>query len=196
MKSSLSQPLCWLIAFAVAAAAAWFLVLPMHQRILPQMLRTGTEQMIAQWRDAMLAYKADHGSFPPGDLASMKEESWINALHRQNKLEKLYIDKYSIRTRHVVPVDGWDNALFFDYDGTGDLSNIRSAGPDGKFGTGDDIVSRDCPQRNIPVPEDLLDQSARRKKDAEKKKDEAEAAEKDPPTGPTPAADPPKSAAP
>ncbi len=168
----------WFLAIGVIAVAGWIMVRPMTHTVLPAMLRAGNEQILASWRDALVAYKKEFGTFPPTDLCDTREESILNALNKQNPKELQFLDLPAIRLNLIVPVDAWGQALIFDYERNGDLSYIMSAGQDGKFQTEDDMNSRDARQRNIPIPEDILDERtrSRRAAQAEAAKQEAEKA--------------------
>lgn len=154
----------WFLAFAAVAVAAYFLINPFRTVAMPRLLRGGTEQIIAQWKDAMLAYKADEGEFPPVDPEMEPTDSYIFHLTGENKLKKEYLDRNSVRIHIFVPKDGWDRPLIFDPEKKGDLSRIVSMGEDGIHGTPDDIDSLNVKQRHIPVPADLVDERAARRK--------------------------------
>jgi hypothetical protein len=143
----------WFIALAALPLVAWLFV-RVPQKIMPVMLAGGTEQMIAQWRDALLAYKQDHGKFPVQKEELNFGESLISCLTEENPLGQPYLDLDSVVIRQTLPMDGWNNPLRFDPDNTGDDAHIISAGPDGIFNTADDISSRDVKQRHLPVPVD------------------------------------------
>jgi Type II secretion system (T2SS), protein G len=142
----------WILGLLSLSLVGWlFLRMP---REIHKMVSGGTEQVLAQWRDAMLAYKADQGHFP-----SIKEdrnlgESLLDALAPSEGDEKIYLDRTTVSSSGSLPVDGWGNFLTFDPLQNGDLSHVVSSGPDGIPGNGDDIDSQRVPQRNLPVPPD------------------------------------------
>lgn len=172
----------WLLAFALIPILGWILVRPIRNTVLPQLVREGTDQILAQWRDALLAYKADEGQFPPleNQLAEDgrimgEDEARMAALLYRNKAEKAYLDKTSVRLEFAVQgIDPWQTPLAFDPLKNGDQSHIVSAGPDLQFGTADDIDSRNAIQRNLEVPLEMLNERDRRRVEATKaEKDKA-----------------------
>lgn len=143
----------WILALAAIPLVAW-LFARVPRTILPTMVAQGTEQILAQWRDAMLDYKKDNGKFPERSTELNFGESIMGALTEDNPLKKVYLDTSSVRVSQTVPLDGWDSPLTFDPDGNGDMSHIISSGPDGVYKTADDIDSLKVKQRNLPVPPD------------------------------------------
>lgn len=154
----------WLLTFALIPFLGWILIHPMKDKVMPELLRGGTEQILAQWRDAMIAFKADEGAFPQMIEGFTKDESRFTGLTGQNKAQKEYLDRHSIRVvLGSKPVDAWETQLVFDPQNTGDQTHIVSAGLDLVIGTEDDIDSLKVPQRNLAVPVELLDEKSRRK---------------------------------
>lgn len=183
----------WLLTFALIPFLAWILIHPMKDKVMPELLRGGTEQILAQWRDAMVAFKAEEGEFPQMIEGFTKDESRFTVLTGQNKAQKEYLDRHSIKM--IVgskPVDAWETQLVFDPQNTGDQTHIISAGPDLTIGTEDDIDSLKVTQRNLPVPVELLDDKTRRKLEFNKataakqakKGEKAEGGDKDQPAEP------------
>lgn len=139
----------WLLAITLVVLSGWILVRSMQRTVMPGVLRSGTEQILALWRDAMLAYQKDEGRFPPldGNGEKSSDHLRLDALTGDNKAEKEYLVYSSIRTIiDVIPVDAWETPLHFDPQ---DASHITSAGPDLTMGTADDIDSRNVKTRNI-----------------------------------------------
>ena len=144
----------WLLALGVIAVSSWALLRPMQHTVVPHLLHGGTEQILAQWRDALNAYKADEGQFPPTDLKSSVGESRLAALTGENAAKKDYLDRNSvaIATNNFAAVDAWYLPLSFDPEKTGDFAHVVSSGPDRTFGTADDIDSRAVKNLHLTPP--------------------------------------------
>ena len=153
----------WLIVIVLVPLLGWALMRPMHKTVMPDLLNRGTEQILAQWRDALLAYKADEGQFPSADLKDTMEESRIAALTGDNKAKKDYLDRDAVANAGVIPIDAWGTHLFFDPTRMGDQSHILSAGPDKMLGTPDDLDSTNVTNLHLPAPADPTDEKVRRK---------------------------------
>ena len=134
----------WLIVMVVLAGSGWALLRPMQHTVMPKLLRSGTEQMLAHWRDALLAYQKDEGQFPPADLKATADESRYAALcsATENKAHREYLTRFQVALDILIPIDAWETPLAFDPEHRGDQAHIVSAGPDLKMGTADDIDSR------------------------------------------------------
>ena len=152
----------WILALAAIPLVVW-LFLRVPRNIMPTMVTNGTEQILAQWRDALLDFKKDNGKFPERNEERNFGESIMGSLTEDNPLKKIYLDISSVRISQTVPVDGWDTPLTFDPDGNGDMAHIISNGPDGVYQTADDIDSLKVPQRHLPVPPDPSDDKAKSK---------------------------------
>jgi Type II secretion system (T2SS), protein G len=152
----------WLISLAALPLVVW-LFLRVPQKIIPQLLNDGTEQIIVQWREALTAYKKDHGKFPEQQEGLNFEQSMVECLTGNNPDKKRYLNPATVRISHTLPVDGWDTSLYFDPLSNGDMAHIRSSGPDGVLGTPDDIDSKNLRQRNLAAPDDPTDDRAKSK---------------------------------
>lgn len=142
----------WLLAITLVMVSGWMLVRSVQRTVMPGMLRSGTEQILAIWRDAMLAYEKDEGKFPPLEGQGAVDHARMGALTGNNKAKKEYLAYSSVRTIiDVVPVDAWETPLQFD---PKDPSHVISAGPDLKVGTADDIDSRTVKTRDIRLPQE------------------------------------------
>ena len=153
----------WLIVIVLVPLLGWALMRPMRKTVMPDLLNRGTEQILAQWRDALLAYKADEGQFPPADLKDTPEESRMAALTGENKAQKEYLDRDGVAFAGIIPIDAWETHLFFDPMRTGDPSHILSAGPDKMINTSDDLDSTNVTNLHLPPPVDPNDDKVRRK---------------------------------
>ena len=153
----------WLLVIVLVPLLGWALTRPMRKSAMPDLLTRGTEQILAQWRDALLAYKADEGQFPPEEDKGSSTESRLAALTTENKAQKEYLDRDSVAFAGVIPIDAWGTHLFFDLTRTGDQSHVTSAGPDKMLGTPDDLDSTNVTNLHLPVPVDPNDERVRRK---------------------------------
>jgi hypothetical protein len=143
----------WIISLPAMLLVYW-LFARVPRSIMPQMQVGGTEQIMVAWRDSLGAYKKDYGTFPEAMEDRTYEQAMVERLAGENPEKKQYLNPALVRINHTVPVDGWDNYLQFDPLQNGDRSHLRSSGPDGVFGTPDDIDSVNLRQRNLPAPED------------------------------------------
>ncbi len=138
----------WLLAGAFIPLVVWvFARVP--QRILPQMMTTGTTQIIIQWRDALAAYHEEFGHYPEALEGRTQEDSRAFALSGTNPKSKKFLDLSSVVIHYAYPMDGWDHKLHFDPDKTGDDTHIISDGPDGLPHTADDIDSAHLPSQAV-----------------------------------------------
>ncbi len=165
----------WIISLAALPFVAW-LFSRVPQKIMPQLVIGGTEQIIVQWREALIAYQKDHGKFPEELQDRNFEQALVESLTGDNPAKKSYLNLATVRINHTVPMDGWENSLYFDPLKNGDLTHIQSGGPDGIWGTPDDIDSKNLRQRNLPPPEDPSDDRARPKSKTATKNPTAEPA--------------------
>jgi general secretion pathway protein G len=89
-----------------------------------------TVAVISEIKTALEVFKKDNGSYPNGlnDLVTKPTNASAHWHH--------YMDK--------VPLDPWKNPFIFAFPGKHNTNgyDLSSAGPDGKFGTADDIVNR------------------------------------------------------
>jgi hypothetical protein len=157
----------WLLSMAGTSLVMW-LFLRVPQKILPQMQADGTRQILALWRDAMLAYKQDHAKFPEQIEGKNYGESLSSALAGENPEHKVYLDLDAVRIHQTVAEDGWGNVLLFDPENTGDFSVIWSPGPDGIERTADDIDSRTVTLRKLPTPVDPSEERPKPKSKVDK----------------------------
>ena len=155
----------WLIVIVLIPLLGWALTRPMRKTVMPDLLTRGTEQILAQWRDALLAYKADEGQFPPAETKETMNESRMAALSGENKAKKEYLDRGGVAFAGMIPIDAWETLLFFDPMRTGDQSRILSAGPDRMINTPDDLDSANVTNLHLPPPVDPNDDKVRRKVD-------------------------------
>lgn len=153
----------WLIVIVLIPLLGWALTRPMRKTVMPDLLNRGTEQILAQWRDALLAYKADEGQFPPADSKVTMEEIRMAALTVDNKAKKEYLDWDAVAFAGLIPIDAWGTHLIFDPLRNGDQSHILSAGPDKIVGTPDDLDSLNVTNLHLPPPVDPNDDKVRRK---------------------------------
>ena len=153
----------WLLVIVLVPLLGWALTRPIRKTVMPDLLTRGTEQILAQWRDALLAYKTDEGQFPPGDLKETVNESRMSALTEDNKAQKEYLDRDGVAFAGLIPIDAWETHLIFDPMRNGDQSHILSAGPDKIVGTPDDLDSTNVTNLHLPVPVDPNDERVRRK---------------------------------
>lgn len=153
----------WLIVIVLVPLLGWALTRPMRKTVMPDLLNRGTEQILAQWRDALLAYKADEGQFPPGNIKETLNESRTAALTGDNKAQKDYLERDGVAFAGVIPIDAWETHLIFDPLRNGDQSHVLSAGPDKMAGTPDDLDSTNITNLHLPVPVDPNDEKVRRK---------------------------------
>ena len=153
----------WLMVIILVPVLGWALTRPMRRTVMPDLLNRGTEQILAQWRDALLAYKADEGQFPPEDIKETMNESRMAALSGENKAKKEYLDRDGVAFAGLIPIDAWETHLFFDPMHTGDQSHILSAGPDKMINTADDLDSTNVTNLHLAVPVDSNDDKVRRK---------------------------------
>jgi hypothetical protein len=152
----------WILSVAAIPLVAW-LFSRVPQKIMPQLVAGGTEQIIVQWRDGLAAYKKDHGKFPQQVEGRNFEQSLLEALAGKNPDKKIYLDPATVSIDHTVPVDGWKNSLYFDPLHNGDMTHIQSSGADGILGTADDIDSKSLRQRNLAAPEDPNEERSKSK---------------------------------
>ena len=144
----------WLLVLGTILLLSWLLTRPLRNSTLPGLLTRGTGQILVQWRDALNAYKADEGKFPPLDTKDSAEDSRLSALTGDNSAQKEYLNRDTIALNNVMPIDAWGHRLIFDPEHTGDQSHVLSTGPDDFPGTEDDIDSQSLTNLHLPTPTD------------------------------------------
>jgi len=109
------------------------LILPKFSGRTEQARATAAQVQIATFGTALDAYEVDTGSYP----------------HGSNGLQALVVqpgDATNWRGPYLksdIPLDPWGHAYTYECPGRNNPSgyDIRSAGPDGQFGTSDDITN-------------------------------------------------------
>ena len=109
------------------------LVLPKFTGRTEQARVTAAQTQIATFGTALDAYEVDTGSYPRG----------------QGGLAGLVVQPSDVvgwrgpYLKSDIPLDPWGHPYLYEYPGKMNASgyDIRSAGPDGQAGTGDDIVN-------------------------------------------------------
>jgi general secretion pathway protein G len=126
---TLVELLTVLVILGILAA----LVLPKFTGRTEQARATAAMTQIATFGTALDAFEVDTGTYPRG----------------QNGLQSLVVAPGDVTgwrgpyLKSDIPVDPWGNAYAYEYPGRTNPSgyDLRSAGPDGQIGTGDDILN-------------------------------------------------------
>ena len=86
---------------------------------------------------ALKSYQADMHALPAEDNLMVTTALLVSAASG-----KEYLSPSSVKLDHAHSiVDEWGNAYEFKFSPEGERMSIRSAGPDGRLGTNDDIVT-------------------------------------------------------
>lgn len=136
-------PLLWtLLAAACIGDIIYFSYHAGHEikshRTLAYVERNATAADLNAIAGALNFYELDHGSVPPDDL-------WVAALFRPQQSARPWAGAYfdKIKLKNGVPVDFWGNPYVYH---RGDPSTssftLDTMGPDGVYGTEDDIHYR------------------------------------------------------
>jgi hypothetical protein len=152
-SSKLTSTLCWVLGFACLAGGYWVLTVPPREAEKKK-LASSTEHFLYLLREGMRAYKADFGAFPEREIYGMLEESFVKSLAGLNDKQKVYLIPTAVRTEFLTPMDSWGQKLVFDPSNKGAYDEIVSAGPDGQFGTADDLSSLNARARKITPPKE------------------------------------------
>ncbi|MEN9401884.1 MAG: PilD-dependent protein PddA [Verrucomicrobiota bacterium] len=126
---TLVELLTVLVILGILAA----LVLPKFTGRTEQARVTAAMTQIATFGTALDAFEVDTGTYPRG----------------QNGLQALVVQPGDVSgwrgpyLKSDIPQDPWGNAYTYEYPGRVNPSgyDLRSAGPDGQVGTGDDILN-------------------------------------------------------
>jgi general secretion pathway protein G len=126
---TLVELLTVLVILGILAA----LVLPKFTGRTEQARVTAAMTQIATFGTALDAFEVDTGTYPRG----------------QNGLQALVVQPGDVSgwrgpyLKSDIPMDPWGNAYTYEYPGRSNPSgyDLRSAGPDGQVGTGDDILN-------------------------------------------------------
>jgi len=126
---TLVELLTVLVILGILAA----LVLPKFTGRTEQARVTAAMTQIATFGTALDAFEVDTGTYPRG----------------QNGLQALVVQPGDVSgwrgpyLKSDIPQDPWGNAYTYEYPGRVNPSgyDLRSAGPDGNVGTGDDILN-------------------------------------------------------
>jgi general secretion pathway protein G len=126
---TLVELLTVLVILGILAA----LVLPKFTGRTEQARVTAAMTQIATFGTALDAFEVDTGTYPRG----------------QNGLQALVVQPGDVTgwrgpyLKSDIPQDPWGNAYTYEYPGRVNPSgyDLRSAGPDGQVGTGDDILN-------------------------------------------------------
>jgi hypothetical protein len=152
-SSKLTGALYWALGLACLAGGYWVLTVP-PKLAEEKKLASSTEHFLYLLRESMRAYKADFGAFPEREIYGMLEESFVKSLAGLNDKQKAYLIPAAIRTEFLTPVDSWGQKLLFDPSNKGAYDEIVSPGPDGSFGTADDLNSLNARAREITPPKE------------------------------------------
>lgn len=114
----------FVLTFAMGAFAVP--VVTQLARISPSSRAQSTQARLVQLGDALERYEALRGRYPP-------ETVGLEALRRPNPKTPLVEPDFAF-------VDAWGRGLLYELDGRGGYV-LGSAGPDGHFGTDDDLFA-------------------------------------------------------
>jgi general secretion pathway protein G len=126
---TLVELLLVLVILGILAA----LVLPKFTGRTEQARNTAAQTQIASFGTALDAFEVDTGSYPRG----------------QDGLNQLIVQPSDVTNwrgpylKDAIPLDPWGHAYVYEFPGKVNQSgyDVRSAGPDGQYGTNDDIVN-------------------------------------------------------
>ena len=126
---TLVELLTVLVILGILAA----LVLPKFTGRTEQARVTAAMTQIATFGTALDAFEVDTGTYPRG----------------QNGLQALVVQPGDVSgwrgpyLKSDIPQDPWGNAYTYEYPGRANPTgyDLRSAGPDGQVGTGDDVLN-------------------------------------------------------
>jgi hypothetical protein len=128
---------CVLTLF-ILSAIAFALSVVYYIFVWPSAKRSGTAGIAYVIEDALEQYKADEGNYP----AETDNAAVVKALYGLNPRKKDYLVGMESIIRQGQFTDYWRNPLKIEFP-PGDRARVTSAGPDGNFGTPDDVNSQD-----------------------------------------------------
>lgn len=126
---TLVELLLVLVILGILAA----LVLPKFTGRTEQARVTAAQTQIASFGTALDAFEVDTGSYPRG-------QDGLGQLIAQPNDVTNWRGPY---LKDAIPLDPWGHAYSYEFPGKANPAgyDVRSAGPDGQFGTNDDIVN-------------------------------------------------------
>lgn len=126
---TLVELLLVLVILGILAA----LVLPKFTGRTEQARVTAAQTQIASFGTALDAFEVDTGSYPRG-------QDGLGQLIAQPSDVTNWRGPY---LKDAIPLDPWGHAYSYEFPGKANPSgyDVRSAGPDGQYGTNDDIVN-------------------------------------------------------
>ena len=129
---TLVEMLLVLVILAVLAA----IVIPKFAGRSQQAKVTAASSQISGFELALNAFEVDNGFYPQGSAG-------LNALVEQPNNLQSWKGPYLAKG---IPLDPWGNGYVYNYPGKANPKHfdLQSAGPDGQFGTDDDVTNFDA----------------------------------------------------
>ena len=139
LSPQLKMKLAWFSAIVFACLLAALVTYGVRDR-LDRRPSIAASNYVADAEQALLEYRADHGTFPAGDNEAITEALKTDRPKSENaSRSNNYLDG---KRKHIplkTMLDPWNNEMHFQFDG--DKASVTSAGADGVIGTPDDVDS-------------------------------------------------------
>ncbi len=121
------------VCFLILAISVLFFIF-----VWPEEKKKATALLVYHVDKAAAAFNADFGKPPPDDPAE-----FAAALRGRNDREKVYLRGKQVLSREGRFTDYWRRDLLIEKNGPDGNLTVRSTGPDGIAGNGDDIGPAD-----------------------------------------------------
>lgn len=159
----------WIVSLIAVAACAGVLTREIRDGVIPGFLKNANEEMVADWKAGLLLRHKETGTWPEWtDGKLFSEQIYILVGPDGRRIPGGYMhgrqSSYNPDSGHVLDV--FKNPMKITFQG--DDCHVASAGPDGAWGTADDVTSDNVKERYFDETVDearnrVLEKMARKK---------------------------------